>query len=79
MADGGQSGSGRPSWPVIFAGAIGAVAGMALAWLALDLAGLDGFWPGVIGTGLGAGIGVFLGQLAGSRLSRRPPGKGPPA
>jgi hypothetical protein len=46
-----------------------------LGWLVVDLAGLSGFWPGMIATGLGA----ILGQLAGSLVFRPPPGGGPRA
>ena len=38
------SGSGeRRNWPTILGGCIGTAAGMALGWLALELAGITGF------------------------------------
>lgn len=74
---GNRGSSGRTDWRVLVAGGVGAAVGMAFSGLVLTLAEINGFWPGVVGAGTGAGGGVFLGQILGARIFSRPPGQGP--
>jgi uncharacterized membrane protein YjjB (DUF3815 family) len=74
MGNGEQSGSGgQPNLLAMLGGAVGGGGGVALGWLVVFLAGLSGFWPGMIATVLGGTIGSVLGQLAGRLWSRRQP------
>jgi hypothetical protein len=73
MENGEQTGSGgRYDWPVRLGAGVGASVGAALSLLGKSLGvDLGGFWPGLIAFGALVGVGIVLGQLAGSFLSRR--------
>jgi hypothetical protein len=77
MANGEQSGScGRADWRVRLAGAVGAGVGGALCLLIGSLADLRWpWWWGMIAFGAAIAVGILLGQLVGSLLFRRPPGR----
>jgi hypothetical protein len=78
MGNGERSGSGgQRNWPVAVAGGVGGGAGVALSFLVAALADLHGFWLGMIMVGVGAGVGIVLGQFAG-RLLFRPSPRNPP-
>jgi hypothetical protein len=77
MGNGEQSGSGgRAAWRVRLAGAVGAAVGAALALLVGSLADLRWpWWWGMIAFGAAIAVGILLGQLVGSLVFRRPPGR----
>ena len=59
------------------AGAVGAGAGVGLAFLVLNQMEVRGFLPGVIAVCIGVIAGIFLGRMLGSLLFRRPPDNKP--
>jgi hypothetical protein len=73
MEDSEQPGSGgRSDWPVRLAGAVGATLGATIGLLLSSVVDLGLLWGGVAFVAL-VGLGIFLGQLAGSLLFWRPP------
>ena len=73
-----RTGSGdRTNWPVRLSDRVGAAAEVLLSGLAIGLADFEGFWPQAIKGGVGAGLGMVLGQIAGARVFRLPPGNAP--
>ena len=74
MGNDEQAGSGgQPNLLARLLGVVGGSVGVLLGWLVLFLAGLSGFWPGMIAIVVGVTGGTVLGQLAGRLWSRRPP------
>jgi len=75
MGNGEQSGSsGRDDWRVRIAGAVGAAVTGGLALLVMSLADMRLFPLGMILFLAAIAVGLWLGQRAGSRLFRAPPG-----
>jgi hypothetical protein len=75
MGNGEQPGSGgRSDWPVRLAGAVGAALGATVGLLLSPVVHLGWLW-GAVAFGALVGLGILLGQVAGSLLFRRPPGK----
>jgi hypothetical protein len=75
MGSGEQPGPGsRTDWPVRLATALRAEVGAALALLFRPFIHLD-CWPGLLACCTFLVAGIVLGRLAGSHLSRRPPGR----
>jgi hypothetical protein len=74
--------SSRINWPAKLSAGVGTGVGVATGYVlslqAIKLTGLEGFWPWIV-VFVGGGGGAFLGQFAGSRMFRRPPGNGPRA
>jgi|GEM_PF-6111014 len=75
MSNAEQSGSSsRDDWRIRIAGAVGAAITGGLALLVMSLADLRLFPLGLIVFLVAIAVGIWLGQRAGSRLFRRPPG-----
>jgi hypothetical protein len=75
MGNGEQAGSSaRNDWRVRIAGGVGAAITGGLALLVMSLADMHLFPFGMIVFLAAIAVGLLLGQRAGSRLLRRPPG-----
>ena len=55
-------------------GAVGAGAGVAIAFLVMNLAEVRGFLPGAIAVCVGVIVGIFVGRMVGAAIFRRPAG-----